>query len=316
MKKSVLIIVATVMGAVCVALLLWPHDHRGASTQVAPKARPAVALRIGINPERDIYQQRRAYRMLGDYLQSKGTGEVELLTASSYGGTLKDLEEGTADVAFVGSLVAVLAHDRCGAEVVLKSEIPAGESTYAGVLIVPAGSAVKTFGDLRGKRIGGVKTTTAGAVYPLYLIRQLGWAATDVPSLVWSGTHDDVLAEVSAGTLDAGAVKDSRYVAYVAAHPETRLKKISESGRVPNNALIVRNDLPVAKKEQVVRVLEGMDQDTAAAPVLAALQLKRFVHSDITEYGPLYDMIEAIGPGWFAMDIGPAPRRPAAGRGL
>ena len=56
-----------------------------------------------------------------------------------------------------------------------------------------------------------------------------------------------------------------------------------------------------------------MEHDPAAVPVLGALELKRFVRSDITEYGPLYDMIEAIGPVWFAMDVGPAPRRPGAG---
>jgi len=278
----------------------------------------ASALRLGIIPERDVFAQRKAYRLLADYLQTKNLGTpqrttVELLTASSYAAALKDLEEGQVDAAFVGSLVAVLAYDRCGAQVTLKSEMLNGKSTYSGVVFVRDASPVNTFANLTGKRIGGVKTTTAGAVFPLYLIRKLGWEARDVPALVWLGTHDDVIQEVAAGSVDAGAVKDARYEAYVAAHPEVKLRKLSESGRVPNNALVVRKDLPTERKSNLVGVLMAMEHDPAAAAVLKALELKRFVPAEIGEYGPLYDMIEAIGPVWTAMEVGAAPKRPGAG---
>jgi phosphonate transport system substrate-binding protein len=274
-----------------------------------------TTLRLGIIPERDVFRQRRAYLQLAEYLQSKNLGgppggKVAVRTASSYAGTLKDLEEGQVDAAFVGSLIAVLAQDRCGASVVLKSEELDGRSTYAGAVIVREDAPVQKFADLMGKRVGGVKTTTAGAVYPLYLIRQLGWQARDVPSLVWSGTHDDVVREVISGTVDAGAVKDLRLDGYRKEHPEAKLRVLSISGRVPNNALVLRKDLPPAKQEKLVTCLLAMDKDPAGAGALAALGYKRFLRTDLAEYGPLYDMIDAIGPLWFALDVGPAPRRP------
>jgi phosphonate transport system substrate-binding protein len=277
-----------------------------------------ATLRLGIIPERDVYQQRKAYLQLAEYLHTKDLGgppggKVEVLTASSYAGTLKDLEEGQVDAAFVGSLIAVLAQDRCGAAVVLKSEELDGRSTYAGAVFVREDSPAQKFEDLMGKRIGGVKTTTAGAVYPLYRIRELGWQARDVPSLVWSGTHDDVIREVLSGSVDAGAVKDLRLDAYRKEHPEAKLRTLSISGRVPNNALVLRKDLPAAKQEKLVTALLGMDRDAAGAAALAALGYRRFLRTSIEEYGPLYDMIDVIGPLWFALDVGAAPKRGGQG---
>lgn len=322
MSKSVTFVIASILvaGVACYwAIHSGMQGSASISSAAAGETSPApkAGLRLGIIPERDVFQQRKAYRLLGDYLASKNVaaGPVEISTSSSYAGALQDMQEGQIDAAFVGSLVAVLAYDRCQAQVLLKSETLGGRDTYSGVVFVREDSPARSFVDLLGKRIGGVKTTTAGAVYPLFLIRQLGWEAHDVPALVWAGTHDEVLAEVAAGHLDAGAVKDSRYDAYVAAHPEARLRKLCESSRVPNNALIVRKDMPAAQRARLVQVLLDMPADPAAAETLQALEIRRFTRCDIAEYAPLYDMIEKIGPMWFAMEAGTAPRRPAATEG-
>ena len=86
------------------------------------------------------------------------------------------------------------------------------------------------------------------------------------------------------------------------------MRKLCESGRVPNNALVVRKELPAAQREKLVQALLGMAGDPAAAPVLAGLEVKRFAPCAIGEYKPLYEMIDKIGPMWFVMDIGPAPK--------
>jgi len=317
LNKSLTFAIATaaLIGVAAVLTLQrGPWRASAASGAPATASEPArsSSLRMGLIPERDVFTQRKAYQKLGEYLAAHqvGPGVVELRTSSSYDGALKDLQEGEVDFAFVGSLVAVLAHDRCGAEVLLKSETASGSANYSGVVFVREDSAARQFSDLMGKRIGGVKTTSAGAVYPLYLIRQLGWAATDVPSLVWLGTHDDVMAEVAAGKVDAGAVKDARLEAYVAAHPQAKFRKLGTSAAMPNNALVVRRDLAPAVKEKLVEVLRAMSEDPQARDVLSVLEIKGFVKTDISEYTALYDMIEAIGPGWFAMDVGPAPKRP------
>ncbi len=316
MNKSVTFALAALSLVGVGALVTLRKGPWQATAALPPATLPAPlrnnTLRLGLIPERDVFTQRKAYQQFAEYLATHhiGPDSVELRTSSSYAGALQDLEEGETDIAFVGSLVAVLAHERCGADVLLKSETPAGTANYTGVIFVRQDSPAKEFSDLLGQRIGGVKTTTAGAVYPLYLIRQLGWAATDVPSLIWTGTHDDVMAEVAAGTLDAGAVKDSRFAAYTQAHPQVHFRKLSTSAPMPNNALVVRHDLPAPVKEKLVQLLLAMDQDPQAANVLRVLEIKRFVKTDLSEYAALYDMIDLIGPAWFAMDVGPAPKRP------
>lgn len=293
-------------------------------------------IRIGVVPEGDIFKQRRAYLALKEYLEEKlprPTGaprpHVEILTASSYAGVLQDLHERKIDAAFVGSLIAVVAigeaggradqHGRCDADVVLKSERSAreggrgGSSTYTGVIFVRDDSPVRSFEALARQRLGAVRTTTGGAVFPLYLMTRAAMPPADAPELVWSGTHDDVIREVAEGHLAAGAVKDLRLHNYQREHPEPRLRIIAQGPAVPDNALLFHRAYPADQRDTVLRILRNMHEDPRGAATLAQQNIARYLPCDAAEYDALYDMLETIGSRWSELKIdGPAPRRPYA----
>jgi phosphonate transport system substrate-binding protein len=310
----------------------WSLTHFGgrepARPALAATPDPAVKpyLRLGFAPEANIFALRKGYRSLADYLEKKLTTDknapvhIELVTATSYAGMLRDFGEGRIDAAFMGSLSALVALDRQEGDVYLRSQSVGGLSTYSGVIFVLHDSPCKTFDDLRGKRLGAVRTTMGGAVYPLYLMNKYGMLQTPatqpgtLPQLVWSGTHDDVINEVVSGHLDAGAVKDLRFLAYQKEHPQIRFRKLAESPRVPDNALVIRRDYPAAKREALVSALESIHADPAAKPALAAMRVERYLPCDISQYQGLYEMVEGLGSHWSDLNIeGPAPRRPAPG---
>ncbi|HUO09462.1 MAG TPA: phosphate/phosphite/phosphonate ABC transporter substrate-binding protein [Phycisphaerae bacterium] len=293
-------------------------------TASAPAPVPAIRFRLGLIPERNLYEQRRAFRALADYLDSHvnpksrlstlDTGpslHVELVTSSNYAGILHDFAHNDIDGAFLGSLVAVLAVDRSGAQVLVKSESHSGKDTYAGTLFVPPDSPIHSLADLRGKKIAAVRTTNAGSIFPLFAFQQAGIDRANEPQLLWSGTHDDVIEEVFAHRVDAGAVKDLRLDSWEQEHPGQNFRRLATGPRAPESALVVTRDLPPDLRDALAATLLQMNRDPQAAPVLQALQLNRFVPCDISEYTPLYDMLDAIAPRWSETGVdGPPPLRP------
>jgi len=303
------------------ALALLPADR------VAPgpvSGVQGVRFRLGLIPDRNLYDQRLAYRALADYLQSHthlGRGastldaapplQIELVTSSNYAGVLKDFADDDVDGAFLGSIVAVLAADRCGAQVLAKSQNLSGQDTYAGVLFVTEKSPISSMADLKGKKLGAVRTTMAGSIYPLFALQNMALAADARPEFLWSGTHDDVIEEVLARRVDAGAVKDLRLDAYEREHPDVKFRRLATGPRAPDNAFVVSRKLPSDLREALVAALLAMQKDPDAQGVLQRLKLRSFQPCTLAEYQPLYDMIDAVGPRWAETGIeGSAPQRP------
>lgn len=298
------------------AFLFWlgqrPTGDVGLQQPSAASPGPEKTIRLGLIPERDIFQQREAYRGFCQWVGKRMGAKVELVTNSSYEGVLEDFANKNVDAAFLGSLVAMLAMDRQGAQVVVKSEGTDGRSTYAGVVFVADSSPVKSFAELRGQTLGAVKTTTAGPLFGVYLMTLRGMIEErDSPHFVWLGTHDDVIREVTAGRVDAGAVKDLRLDAYEKRHPELKFRRLAVSKRVPDNALVVR--AAFESKEALKDALLHMPDDAAGREALSALGLGRYVACEPGEYHPLCEMIDAIGPQWPELGIkGPAPQHKGA----
>ena len=318
MSKPVWIVLVVTFAGLLAAGLLWLGGPPRPPTRPAPEAdtRPRAGrpLVIGLIPERDPLALHRQYQQLADYLADAMDRPVELATMSTYEGILADFAEKKVDGAFLGSLVTVLVVDRQGARVLAKPELPGNATTYTGVLIVRDDSPVKTLADLPGRQIAMVKTTTAGHLYPYYLLVTSGLLdRPDAPRPLWAGTHDDVVQAVVDGTADAGAVKNLRLDEVLARHPDWKVRRLATSAAAPTNALVVRGDMPAEVAGPLAATLMGMDKDPRGREALAALGMRRFMPCRIEEYGAIYDMAAALTPVWARTGIGgSAPRSPAS----
>lgn len=269
-------------------------------------------LRIGLIPERNIFEQNTRYNALAEYLSGRLGRAVKLVTLNTYEAALQDLAEGKIEGAFLGSFVAVLAMDRLGAQVTVKPESTDGTSTYHGVMFVREDSPVTKLEDLAGKSVGIVPTTTAGHVFPGCVIMRLGlWNTPNEPRIVRVGTHDDVVEMVIEGRVDVGAVKNLRLEAVTAAHPEWRVRVLATGQRVPNNALVLRRDIPAGLMEEISQVLLTMGGDPAGRQTLTIMGVKRFLPCQAQDYAAVYDMVECIESVWQDIGLpGPVPQRP------
>ena len=276
----------------------------GAPTDGSPMAGDLPALQVGIIPERDIFAQRQRYRALADYLESQLGRSIELVTVSTYRGILEELATHRVDVAFLGSLVAVLAMDKLDCRVLVKPELPGGVTTYHGVLFVRADSPIQAVSQLAGKSIAMVQTTTAGDVFPMHQMQQMGLLGrSDAPRVVWVGTHDEVVLGVAEGSVDAGSAKDLRLTAWEQAHPDRPMRHLAEGAPVPNNALLVRSDLAAQLGQKLRRVMLNMHESTDGQAALSAFGAERFVPCQAEEYEPIRTMMTDLGTAWQRAEV-------------
>ena len=317
--KLIWVILTVVLVVLLAGLGVWvlrmpPGEDAGGRVAVGPPAAPGKeALRIGLVPERDIFQLRKRYLVLTGYLAGKLGRPVEVVTVNTYQAVMQDFAERKVDAAFLGSFVAVLTVDRQNAQVLVKPVAEGGVSTYRGVLIVPEGSPVRRVADLGGRSVAMVKTTAAGDLFPIWAMHEAGLLKSAAPPrLVWVGTHDDVILETLAGRVDAGAVKNLRLDAYEATHRDMKICRLATSDEVPNDALVVRGDLGPTLGAELRDALLAMDTDPEGVRALKGFGAIRFVPCGLDEFAAIYRMVEALGDQWERLGIdGPPPRKPA-----
>jgi phosphonate transport system substrate-binding protein len=321
--KSPWFILVLVLLVLVVALVVWLAVMPPAREEPGPAAAPpapapaASEIHIGLVPERNIFELRTRYLALARYLSAKLDRPVAVVTVNTYQAVLQEFAEKKVDAAFLGSLVAVLAIDRLDAQVLVKPVDAQGRSTYHGVIIVKENSPIRGPEDLAGRTVAMIRTTTAGDLFPIGLMSKAGVLAHDPPARpVWVGTYDDVILETLAGRTDAGAVKNLRLDAYLAAHPEARLRRLAESAEVPNDALIVRAELASTLGPVLKAALLGMDKDPAGAKALGEFGAVRFVDCRPGEFQAVYDGVQEVGGQWERLGIdGPPPKPYAPPRG-
>ena len=314
--KTIWIILTALLVLLTLCLLLWlgrpPEEENGSAQGIAghdPTTRPV--LRIGLIPERDIFEQRRRYQALADYLSGKLHRDVELATENTYEGILDDLASGNVHAAFLGSLVATLAMDRDGSQPIVKPEMEGGITTYRGVIFVRSDSPIQEVAELAGHSIAMLRTTTAGDLFPVFeMIRHNLLDSPTPPQIMWVGTHDAVIREVSEGRADAGSAKDLRLDAYEAAHPGLSFRRLAASDAAPNNALLLSAAVIEELGPELRSVMSAMTDDPAGREVLKTFGAIRFVPCDAQEYEAVYRMIDDLGENWDLLEVpGPPPVR-------
>ncbi|MFI5378519.1 MAG: phosphate/phosphite/phosphonate ABC transporter substrate-binding protein [Tepidisphaerales bacterium] len=317
MARISIVGLTVVLLVVLAAVLLSgrPDSRLRPDTRPAPQAEGAPFV-IALVPEYDVFALRRHYRGLMDYLSPRLGRKVEIVTLNHYEAVLKEFSEKRIDAAVLGSLVATLAMDRCGARPLARPQSQ-GVSTYCGVLFVRDDSPIRSLNDLGTGRIAMVKTTTAGSLFPLAELRRLGRQPTqlDDPRLTWVGTYDDVIMAVMTGTADVGAVKDVRLAAFAKGHPEARMRTLLKSAPAPNNTMLVGAEVTEDQALKLKAALLGMQNDPQARTALSALGIDGYIPTSAREFGTVFDLIDAAGEGWEMAGVGGPPPRRMPGKG-
>jgi len=266
----------------------------------AAPAGKKVTIKIGIIPEQNLFQQKKRYDPLVDYLGRHAGVVIELDMLSRYGNIIDTFVSNNLDGAFFGSFTGAMALKRLEVEPLVRPEALDGHSTYFGLIFTRKESGIRNGAAMRGKRFVFVdKATTAGWLLPLFYFQEQGIGDYNswFGETYFSGTHEDAIYDVLDKKADVGAAKNTVFYRLADQDPRIleQLTILASSPDVPENGLFLRSNIDAALKEKIRRTLLRMDQDEPGRRILRDFGAIRFIPTTREDYNPVLEYAARAG---------------------
>lgn len=190
----------------------------------------------------------------------KSTGYTfDISVPNSFIVVIEGMGSKRVDVAFINTFGYLLAHERYGAEAILKASRH-GETTYRGEILVRSNSGIKKVEDLTGKKIAYVDpASTSGYILAKKMLED---KKVKPAAEVFAGKHDVAVTMVYQGQVDAGTVfynapidgklMDARKnVLTQFPDVEKKVKILTLTDEIPNDPIVIRKEISSEMKEKI-----------------------------------------------------------------
>jgi phosphonate transport system substrate-binding protein len=213
--------------------------------EIGTPGTPVILLLSPAHAARATPEDRAA---LGALLTKESGLAVEVRAAASAAEAIDAFRSARgADVGLLNLFEYLLARAEYGAEAGLQVLRGAGETEYAGEILVRADGPVAAVKDLAGKRLAYVDAySTSGYALPAQLLAAAGVAV----SPEFAGSPERALSMLREGKVDAAAVYRG------AAAKDPALRVIATTETVPNEPVFFRKGLDPEKKTKLVEALK------------------------------------------------------------
>ncbi len=182
----------------------------------SPRGAPQT-LRVGLIPNIAPEEQRAKYEPLARYFQDRLGVKVELFVATNYAGTVRALEAGQLELAYLGGLTYVQARQRTKIEpLVTEVDRETGEREYLSQIVTKPDSGVTKLEELAGKDFAfGDPSSTSGSLYPRAMLvdAKFNCSANTLEScpplkrVLYTGGHDAAAQAVAKGQVAAAGIE-------------------------------------------------------------------------------------------------------------
>ncbi|MBT0664633.1 PhnD/SsuA/transferrin family substrate-binding protein [Geobacter pelophilus] len=184
-----------------------------------------------------------------DYL-NKTTGQSwKLQLYNNHEEFVEDMCNGKISIALAGPVPLGRAYNKCGVKPMLVALGKSGKPSYHSVLITND-PEVRSISDLKGRKIGLFKGSTAAHILPVKMLKSSGVRLSETKP-VFLESQDRIVSALMAGELSAGGMKEALYQRLGKAN----LRVLATSEEVPNFALAALPSLPAKVREKVVAEL-------------------------------------------------------------
>lgn len=298
-KLYICILLPLVLGLV-LSDRLTAQDQHAVTGPPVKEFREGDTFVIALIPEKNIFDQRRRYKYIIDYLSRELKLDVYLKILPSYGNICSELLSGKADAGFFGSFGYALTHERAGIEPVARPVWTDGSSTYSGYIFVRKDSGISRAEEMGGKRLSLVhKATTAGYVFQLDYLKKHGidLSGDFFSGVTYAGSHDASAWAVYTGEAEVGGGKNHVFNALSREYPDFKrqMTVLEESPEVPSNGLALGVHVDHDLRDRIKRLLIALDQSKEGISILNKFGALKFISTDHEDYAPLYRMIEDAG---------------------
>ena len=220
-------------------------------SQVEPETQQQLErLNIAVIPHRSSKETEENIERLGKYLQESLNLPVNIQLTEDYDNSIELLVQGKVEMAYLGPFSYVKAKEQ-NAElepIVAHLEKSTGRPWYTSTIVVNIDSEIKTLEDLKGKRFGFVsKSSTSGYLFPAAHLKKNGFnLEQDFTKINYAGSHNNNVAQLATGKLDAIAIDKSTYLLAQKAGEISgqKYRMIWESQPIPNPPMVISSKLP------------------------------------------------------------------------
>ncbi|MBP1772849.1 MAG: phosphonate transporter, periplasmic phosphonate-binding protein [Holophagaceae bacterium] len=161
---------------------------------------------------------------------------------------------------------------------------------FRGILLVRADRGIQRVADLKGKAISyPAPTALAATLMPQFYLHTHGLDVNHDVQSVYVGSQESSIMNVHLGLSAAGATWPVPWQAFQLHHADRAkdLKVLFETESLPNNALVVRDDVPADLVRQVAAVLVGLKADVEGRRFLAEIPISCFEPATEATYEPV-----------------------------
>jgi phosphate/phosphite/phosphonate ABC transporter binding protein len=170
---------------------------------------PGDILKMGVIPLESPAEMYRRFTPLTEYLSRALGKRVKLSISTNFEQTLKNLEEGVTDFAFLTPTTYIDARKRFGVVLLVKALRRGVPYTHAAI-VTRRVSGITRIEDIAGKRFAfGDQMSTSSYLVPLQMLTSTGIKLEDLKDYGFLGHHDDVARAVISGEYDAGGLRES-----------------------------------------------------------------------------------------------------------
>jgi len=248
-----------------------------------------VAVAAMISPKETENSYFDLLRLIGQRLGR----EVRSVQRKTYAEVNELLERREIDLAFVCSGPYVEGHKRFGMEIVAVPVVH-GATTYHSYFIVGKDSTIQNVEGLRGKRFAFTDPhSNTGYLVPNYVLRLRGESPESFFSeTIFTHSHDNSIKAVADGLVDGAAVDSLIWEFMNATNPAdtSRTRIIDKSPPYGIPPVVVHPGLDPNIKQRLHELFLHLHEDPEARPLLAHLQIERFVAGDDAMYDSVRQM--------------------------
>lgn len=169
------------------------------------------------------------------------------------------------------------------------------DENFRGIILVRKDSGIKSVMDLKGRAISyPAPTALAATMMPQYCLQTHGLDVMRDVENRYVGSQESAIMNVFLGYTAAGATWPPPWRLLSEERPELKraLDPIWITDSLPNNSLMVRDDVPESLAQRVAALLLHLHENEEGRILLSAIGLSKFEKADDATYRPVIDFLE------------------------
>lgn len=169
------------------------------------------------------------------------------------------------------------------------------DHNFRGIILVRKDSGIENVSDLKSKKVSyPAATALAATMMPQYYMHTHGIDVNKDIENLYVGSQESSIVNVHLGNTAAGATWPTPWLKFQEQFPDKAKDLIVkwETGTLPNNGLVVRDDVPADMVEKVGKLLFTLQDSADGQKLLRAIPLSRFEAANDETYHPVREFLQ------------------------